>query len=44
MGTEGITLVWVTHDVSQAERVAYHEFELRGGRLSRAPGGKAGQW
>jgi putative ABC transport system ATP-binding protein len=41
LAAEGMTIVWVTHDGAQADRVADHRFVLRRGQLSWAPGRKA---
>jgi ABC-type phosphate transport system ATPase subunit len=30
---DGVTVVWVTHDLAQADRIADHSIALEGGRL-----------
>jgi putative ABC transport system ATP-binding protein len=43
LAAQGITVVWVTHDRAQADRVADHMYQLRDGHLSGAPARKAEQ-
>jgi putative ABC transport system ATP-binding protein len=43
LASQGITLVWVTHDEAQARRVADWIYQLRGGRLARADEQEAGR-
>ena len=37
LATQGITLIWVTHDAAQAHRVADRIYHLRDGHLITAP-------
>ena len=37
-GAEGITIIWVTHDSAQADRVADQIYQLRDGHLTPAAG------
>jgi putative ABC transport system ATP-binding protein len=37
LATQGITIIWVTHDGAQANRVADRIYQLRGGLLTTAP-------
>ena len=41
LATQGITLIWVTHDDAQAGRVADRIYQLRDGRMTGAPAGEA---
>ena len=41
LAAQGITIVWVTHDGTQAGRVADRIYQLRGGRLTLAAAGEA---
>ena len=38
LATQGITIVWVTHDSAQADRVANRIYQLRNGHLTLAAG------
>ena len=38
LAAQGITIVWVTHDSAQADRVADRIYQLRDGHLTRAAG------
>jgi putative ABC transport system ATP-binding protein len=38
LATQGITIIWVTHDRAQAERVADQIYQLRDGHLTPAAG------
>ena len=38
LATQGITIVWVTHDSAQADRVADRIYQLRNGHLTLAAG------
>ncbi len=37
LASQGITLIWVTHDIAQAHRVADRIYQLRDGHLTTAP-------
>ena len=37
LATQGITIIWVTHDAAQAQRVADRVYHLRDGHLTTAP-------
>jgi UDP-glucose/iron transport system ATP-binding protein len=41
LAAQGITIIWVTHDDSQASRVADRVYRLRDGHLTGAPAGEA---
>jgi putative ABC transport system ATP-binding protein len=41
LATQGITIIWVTHDDAQAGRVADRIYHLRNGQLTGAPAGEA---
>ena len=38
LAAQGITIVWVTHDSAQGDRVADRIYQLRDGHLTRAAG------